>query len=115
MLKEMVVTGFQKSKALDELDNDSDYESNDESDNDSVQSYSHYGATRWPNVFYYPDYTAGGNDIKSFVNINFPYNDHDAIDEADRLSKEILKVFGRDFKAYLYDSNLDEYFEREDL
>lgn len=86
----------------------------DESDDEEVQLYCH-GVTDWPNVYYTPDFKRAGRDISSLLDINFPNDDSDARDEATRLSKEIVKIFGRDFRAYLYDENLDEYFEVDDL
>ncbi|MBI1969062.1 hypothetical protein HYS48_00070 [Candidatus Woesearchaeota archaeon] len=75
----------------------------------------------WPQVLHFhptikaaegevPNWERSGHTIVSAVNINFP-TDSAAMDEAERLSKKIVQALG----GILYDSNLDEYFTREEL
>lgn len=75
----------------------------------------------WPKVSYYdsvvePDleedvWGRSGFKITSELEINYPIGSANLWEEANRLSKEIVKKFN----AVLYDSGLEDYFTRKDF
>ena len=77
---------------------------------------------QWPQVFYHsraektkadevPHWQQSRHKIVSEANINFPFSDSDAITEAERLSQKMVKSLD----GVLYDSNLDEYFTKDEI
>ncbi len=76
----------------------------------------------WPKVFFYkkpvkveegdaPNWGEAGFHVVAEVNINYPAHDDNAIDEAERLSRKLIKRFN----GILYDPDLDSYFRKDDL
>jgi len=57
---------------------------------DEIKVYDHE-ENECPNLYYHP--TEGGRNIKALLNINFSRHDPVAIDEAERLSDEVVERF----------------------
>lgn len=91
-----------------------------EASHNNSQSYVHdeHGLT---NLDYYPefvqaedevpDWKNAGYNLASLLNISFPINESDSIDEGNR----IAKVVTQKFNGIYYDSNLKEFFRGSQL
>ncbi|MBR9692002.1 hypothetical protein GOV06_04390 [Candidatus Woesearchaeota archaeon] len=121
MTKSDIIIGFErKPENLEGFLEKQEYVAvpNKEKD-DATQTYEHE-ERGWPEVFYdsqipeeseCPDWRKSRYNIVFKLEITYPVDDFDAVDEAERLSEAIVN----EFDGILYDIHSDDFFRKKDL